>query len=119
MRCIQCGAELRPNARFCNVCGSDQALAQAVSQAEGQPAVIEPVPAAHFPFAQTGSEGEEVERVKRPPRVPRASDDEQEPSAASAPAATQPVEVAAIPTNGTAAPNVAKRGAESIGDLPW
>ena len=80
MRCIQCGAELRPNARFCNVCGADQsqALAQAVSQAEGQPTAVEPVPASSAPVAQIGSEGDEVERAKRPPRIPRASDDEPE-----------------------------------------
>jgi len=54
MRCIQCGAELRPNARFCNVCGADQtqALAQAASQAEGQPTIIDPQPVAPAPVAQ-------------------------------------------------------------------
>ncbi len=80
MRCVQCGAELRPNARFCNVCGADQseALAQAVSQAEGQPTAVEPVPSTSAPIAQIGSDGDEVERAKRPPRIPRASDDEQD-----------------------------------------
>jgi serine/threonine protein phosphatase PrpC/rRNA maturation endonuclease Nob1 len=121
MRCIQCGAELRPNARFCNVCGADQsqALAQAVSQAEGQPTAVEPVPAAPAPLAQTGSDGDEVERAKRPPRIPRASDDEQDMTAAGAQAITQPVEATVSPANGATAPDAPAAGAEMVGDLPW
>jgi rRNA maturation endonuclease Nob1 len=121
MRCIQCGAELRPNARFCNVCGADQsqALAQAASQAEGQPTVIEPVPVSSAPVAQTGSEGDEVERAKRPPRVLRASDDEPELPSASAPTVTQPVEAAISPTNGAAALDTSAASAAMVGDLPW
>jgi serine/threonine protein phosphatase PrpC len=118
MRCIQCGAELRPNARFCNVCGADQtqALAQAVNQAEGQPTPVEPVLASPAPVMQNDSD--EVERAKRPPRIPRASDDK-DVSAGSAPAVTQPVEVAASPTNGATAPNAPVTSAASVGDLPW
>jgi serine/threonine protein phosphatase PrpC len=117
MRCIQCGAELRPNARFCNVCGADQsqALAQAASQAEGQPTVVGPQPAAPAPVAQ--ADGDEVERAKRPPRIPRASDDEQGTPAASSPAVTQPVEAAVSPANDATAPT--NGGAELVGDLPW
>jgi serine/threonine protein phosphatase PrpC/predicted RNA-binding Zn-ribbon protein involved in translation (DUF1610 family) len=120
MRCIQCGAELRPNARFCNVCGADQsqALAQAVSQAEGQPTAVEPAPAASAPFAQAGSEGDEVERAKRPPRIPRASDDEPVASVATPPAAP-PAVPAVPPTNGATAPNVPGVSASPTGDLPW
>ena len=119
MQCIQCGAELRPNARFCNVCGADQtkALAQAVSQAEGQPTIIDPQPVATAPIAQP--DGDEVERAKRPPRVLRASDDEPELSAAGAPAVTQPVETAVSPANGAVAPDAPAAGAEMVGDLPW
>ena len=84
MRCIQCGAELRPNARFCNVCGADQSQALAVSQAEGHPTAVEPVPAASAPLALAESDGDEVERAKRPPRIPRASDDEQDIAAVGA-----------------------------------
>ena len=118
MRCIQCGAELRPNARFCNVCGADQSqvMAQAASQAEGHPTVIDPQPVAPTSIAQP--EGDEVERAKRPPRIPRASDDEPEAFAASVPAVTQPVE-AASPTNGATAPDAPAASAEMVGDLPW
>ena len=121
MRCIQCGAELRPNARFCNVCGADQskALAQAVSQAEGQPTAVEPAPASPAPLAQIGSEGDEIERAKRPPRIPRASDDEQDIAAVGAPVITQPVEAAISPANGATAPSTPTQSAEMVGDLPW
>ncbi|HEY7021387.1 MAG TPA: protein phosphatase 2C domain-containing protein [Ktedonobacterales bacterium] len=119
MRCVQCGAELRPNARFCNVCGADQsqALAQAASQAEGQHTVIEPQPAAPAPVAPI--DGDEVERAKRPPRIPRASDDEPEVSADNAPAVTLPVEAVVSQANGATAPNAAVEGAQTTGDLSW
>jgi serine/threonine protein phosphatase PrpC len=113
MRCIQCGAELRPNARFCNVCGAEQTQpltqAQAANQAEGQPTAVEPRPA-----ATSSNESDEIERAKRPPRIPRATDDE-----SVGAAATQPVEAAASPANGAIAPNASAVSAEMIGDLPW
>ncbi|HEX6817231.1 MAG TPA: protein phosphatase 2C domain-containing protein [Ktedonobacterales bacterium] len=59
MLCQQCGAELRPGARFCNVCGARQNA----SEPEQAPVT-------------TGAELEEgAGRAKRPPRVPRASDE--------------------------------------------
>ena len=59
MLCHQCGTELRPGARFCNVCGA--------RQPESDPEQT---------GTSGGSEGEESgSRVKRPPRVPRPSDD--------------------------------------------
>jgi len=59
MECIQCGATLRPHARFCNVCGAEQPLTTADDETESQAA------------DSTGKQ-------KRPPRIPRHRDDEAE-----------------------------------------
>lgn len=59
MVCIQCGATLRPQARFCNVCGAVQT-----------PATTE---------AETETDGQAVDsagKQKRPPRIPRHRDNE-------------------------------------------
>ena len=61
MLCVNCKAELRPGARFCNVCGA--------RQPEGDPGQTQP-PAS----AETDDSGN---RAKRPPRVPRPNDDAQ------------------------------------------
>lgn len=62
MECQQCGAPLRPQARFCNVCGARQ-TADAVSQ----PAATPTTPGTD----QMGEAGSSSGRAKRPPRVPR------------------------------------------------
>jgi serine/threonine protein phosphatase PrpC len=63
MRCVQCGAELRPNARFCNTCGAHQPeLADAADATDA-------TDASETPAAGAG-------RRKRPPRVPRVLDDD-------------------------------------------
>ena len=55
MNCVQCGAELRPGAHFCNVCGADQRqLADAAAASDAPEA-----------------EDEGAARLKRPARVPR------------------------------------------------
>src|SRR6185437_12227511 len=59
MVCIQCGAELRPQARFCNVCGAEQPPTTADAETDGQ--------------AVDGSG-----KQKRPPRIPRHRDDDDE-----------------------------------------
>ena len=62
MECRACGAALREDARFCNVCGASQ----------GDALTAGPVPP-----ASTDGGGESVGasgRARRPPRVPRASD---------------------------------------------
>ncbi len=66
MECIQCGAQLREGARFCNNCGARQAAAE-------PPAYVT------APSTDNGSsspaELDDGARVKRPARIPRASDD--------------------------------------------
>src|SRR5690349_13887030 len=57
MVCIQCGAELRPQARFCNVCGAEQPPAEAETDSQA---------------------GDSTGKQKRPPRIPRHRDDETE-----------------------------------------
>ncbi len=59
MECIQCGAELRPQARFCNVCGAEQSASTADAETDGQ---------------AVDSSGKQ----KRPPRIPRHRDDDDE-----------------------------------------
>jgi serine/threonine protein phosphatase PrpC len=59
MVCIQCGATLRPQARFCNVCGAEQPPTTVDAETDGQ--------------AVDG-----VGKQKRPPRVPRHRDDDDE-----------------------------------------
>ncbi len=58
MQCVQCGAELRPNARFCNTCGTHQP---------------EPASAGATDAPAAPAAGES--RRKRPPRVPRTLDE--------------------------------------------
>jgi serine/threonine protein phosphatase PrpC len=57
MVCIQCGAELRPQARFCNVCGAEQPPTTADAETDSQAA-------------------DSAGKQKRPPRIPRHRDDE-------------------------------------------
>lgn len=61
MVCIQCGASLRPQARFCNVCGADQTQSPATAEAETD-----------------NQAGDSAGKQKRPPRIPRHRDDESE-----------------------------------------
>jgi serine/threonine protein phosphatase PrpC/rRNA maturation endonuclease Nob1 len=136
MRCIQCGAELRPNARFCNVCGADQTTSQttsqtlghsevqAVSQAEGQPTTFAQ-PATSAPVArpadaeQTTAESEELARARRPPRVLRATDDVQADAGMSVQPDTQPVVQAIAPGGGEEAPHASVVSESSAADLAW
>jgi serine/threonine protein phosphatase PrpC len=67
MVCIQCGAALRPQARFCNVCGSVQTPATTEAETDGQ---------------AVDSAGKQ----KRPPRIPRHRDNEADAQEESAPA---------------------------------
>ncbi len=55
MQCTQCGNELRPGARFCNVCGAGQSPMDEAANSE------------QAPDADAGSSA----RAKRPARVPR------------------------------------------------
>lgn len=65
MNCTNCGSELRPGARFCNVCGT--------RQAETSP-VAPPTPTADEFHEHDGGEVDQGGgRLKRPPRVPRAT----------------------------------------------
>ncbi|HKW21389.1 MAG TPA: protein phosphatase 2C domain-containing protein [Ktedonobacterales bacterium] len=57
MECIQCGAELRLGARFCNVCGAEQPPMTAEAETDSQA-------------------GDSAGKQKRPPRIPRHRDDE-------------------------------------------
>src|SRR5689334_5592514 len=57
MVCIQCGAALRPQARFCNVCGAEQPPTTAEAETDNQA-------------------GDSAGKQKRPPRIPRHRDDE-------------------------------------------
>ncbi|HEU4784497.1 MAG TPA: protein phosphatase 2C domain-containing protein [Ktedonobacterales bacterium] len=64
MECIQCGAALRPQARFCNVCGAEQPPTTAEAETDSQV-------------------GDSTGKQKRPPRIPRHRDDETEDAAIS------------------------------------
>jgi serine/threonine protein phosphatase PrpC len=69
MVCIQCGATLRPQARFCNVCGAVQTPATT--------------------GAETETDGQAVDsagKQKRPPRIPRHRDNEADAQEEAAPA---------------------------------
>ncbi|HZC77656.1 MAG TPA: zinc ribbon domain-containing protein, partial [Ktedonobacterales bacterium] len=72
MECQTCGAELRPGARFCNVCGAHQLDAEPQTEQDEQ-----------------SSAQADGGRVKRPPRTPRA--DEAVPAAVSGRVDTLPV----------------------------
>ncbi|MGH2487913.1 MAG: hypothetical protein ACRDHE_18075, partial [Ktedonobacterales bacterium] len=93
MLCANCNAELRPGARFCNVCG--------VRQPEGDSSQTQ---------APTGAETDESgNRAKRPPRVPRPTDDalardgETQPSAQFA-TSILPRSAETVPVNDSATP---------------
>src|SRR5689334_4573910 len=101
MQCRQCGAELRPGARFCNRCGAPQFPATAPTQeptisstSTGTPAVeappaVEPsiAPGSAVPAQSSApdaiaadavaADADEATRAKRPPRVPRARDEDE------------------------------------------
>ena len=62
MNCVQCGAELRPGARFCNRCGTTQPEAASAGSMP-QPAIAVEQPSAE-------QEGD-ASQVKRPPRPVR------------------------------------------------
>lgn len=97
MVCIQCGATLRPGARFCNVCGAEQTPAEggnietatAVATAEQTPATAE----ADNPLTDGAA------RQKRPARIPRHRDDQGE---AEADAEAQPAPAEAEQASGEA-----------------
>ena len=98
MLCIHCGAELRPGARFCNVCGKPQTT-------DG------PDPATTTP----GAEAEDgAGRAKRPPRVPRATD---EATHAHGNATSLPIMTEVLPGPGASDP-VNGRTGESDPQIP-
>lgn len=66
MNCTNCGAELRPGARFCNQCGARQGSA-------GDPVPVSLAPGDHLPDGSEGEAGGGPTKLKRPPRVPRAT----------------------------------------------
>jgi serine/threonine protein phosphatase PrpC len=66
MNCTQCGAELRPGARFCNRCGASQP--EDMSTTAGQPAAIATVEQLPIVTDDAGP-------AKRPPRPLRWEDD--------------------------------------------
>jgi len=110
MQCKQCGAELRPMARFCNQCGAPQTTTATPGQA---PAVATEAAEAAAPWAQQDAApllgsasshdtaaslpaeaepaSDEAIRAKRPPRVPRAREDG-EPADLTEPADDAPIE---------------------------
>ena len=102
MVCIKCGAELRPQARFCNVCGTVQPDAES---ADGQPS--RPVATAEQPATTVadadGQASDGSGKQKRPARIPRhrddesdESDDEDDTEALATPAAARPVGAAVV-----------------------
>ncbi|HEY7848490.1 MAG TPA: zinc-ribbon domain-containing protein, partial [Ktedonobacterales bacterium] len=105
MVCIKCGAELRPQARFCNVCGTVQPDAES---ADGQPS--RPVATAEQPDTTAadadGQASDGSGKQKRPARVLRhrddesdesdESDDEDDTEALAIPAAARPVGAAVV-----------------------
>lgn len=66
MSCVQCGAELRPGARFCNRCGALQP--DSTSSSAAQPAVAVDM--------RPDEQPEDASQVKRPPRPVRQDDGE-------------------------------------------
>jgi serine/threonine protein phosphatase PrpC len=58
VECTNCHAPLRPNAHFCNVCGTQQ-----------------PAPVRPSGLASTAGDDDSSMRLKRPPRVPRQIDE--------------------------------------------
>jgi serine/threonine protein phosphatase PrpC len=68
MVCTNCGATLRPHARFCNVCGADQSAPET--------SVEQPTATGEHDAASEGGEGGEGGKQKRPPRIPRHRDDD-------------------------------------------
>lgn len=95
MLCATCKAELRPGARFCNVCGA--------RQPEGDPGQTQ---------APTSAETDDSGvRAKRPPRVPRPNDDDdaqangrETPSSAQIATSMLPHSAETVPVNGSATP---------------
>lgn len=73
MQCVQCGAELRPNARFCNSCGAHQPEPARVRATDATDTADAP-DASAAGGVEAASEG----RRKRPPRVPRVLEDDTE-----------------------------------------
>jgi serine/threonine protein phosphatase PrpC len=73
MQCKQCGADVRPGARFCNQCGALQ-TEQAPEARSPQPEQAPPAAPQEEPDLGPGA-GDEAQRMKRPPRVPRMRED--------------------------------------------
>lgn len=71
MECMQCGATLRPGARFCNVCGTRQSTGDGSAETAVRAGAPETIAAE--PVDDPGASGG---RMKRPPRVPRADADD-------------------------------------------
>ncbi|HET8907318.1 MAG TPA: protein phosphatase 2C domain-containing protein [Ktedonobacterales bacterium] len=91
MECIQCGAQLRPGARFCNVCGteqpptgSDESQSAATATRADQPlTTTEPATGdqavdmtANTDDTDESDTSDTSGKQKRPPRIPRHRDDE-------------------------------------------
>src|SRR5262249_30996934 len=91
-----CGAQVRPGARFCNVCGARQPLVEQLLEQEAQSA--QEAPAAE--------PGEGSERVKRPPRTPRADDTAGEQDVTAAAGSTVTTAQLPEPASGGRAPGV-------------
>ncbi len=107
MQCRQCGAELRPMARFCNRCGAPQATATTPEQARGEafvatepaasqdtaaPPTVAPSPDTATSLSEAAEPAsDEAVRAKRPPRVPRARE-EGEPEDLPEPVDEAPIE---------------------------
>ncbi len=119
MVCIKCGAELRPQARFCNACGTVQPDAES---ADGQPS--RPVATAEQPSTTVadadGQASDGSGKQKRPARIPRhrddasdESDEEEDTEALATPAATGAVGAASVEPNESDEPDESDASAES------
>ncbi|MGE5334422.1 MAG: protein phosphatase 2C domain-containing protein [Nitrososphaerota archaeon] len=75
MECIQCGAPLRPQARFCNVCGTKQPSVESENSQPSGPAVSAEQPSTSIE-ADAEDHGDGTGKQKRPPRIPRHRDEE-------------------------------------------
>lgn len=91
MVCIQCGATLRPQARFCNVCGAEQSQAESSGSQHSVPVAAPEQPLATTEATETtettanGHIAEGAGKQKRPPRIPRRRDDDSVPGESAEP----------------------------------
>jgi serine/threonine protein phosphatase PrpC/predicted RNA-binding Zn-ribbon protein involved in translation (DUF1610 family) len=87
MNCVSCGAELRPNARYCNQCGAVQPAERLLVGTPSTSASMMSIPPNQSADSDRGPGGDAVHagpeegdtssgRLKRPPRVLRATEDQ-------------------------------------------